>query len=180
MAAAGASADVLVTGFGSGVATSFLRRQLQADGNGGRHREREHPGDEQGERAGLSELPSAAGNAGCVEVLGIVAEREVDVLCGGQRRTTRKGELGFRGSEHRHGQGFFEDRHERVESPPEPTMTSASGCQSARVKTVLSHLIRCFVGNDAWLTAVCTAPSRCCTISAITDSGSMTHTAVVP
>ena len=67
----------------------------------------------------------------------------------------------------------------RSSSPPEPTMTRASGCQSARVNTALSHPIKSSSVTMAWLTAVCTEPSRVCTISAITFSGSSTHTALV-
>ena len=39
-------------------------------------------------------------------------------------------------------------------SPPEPTTTNASGCQSAAVNTVLSHRISCSSLSIVWLTAV--------------------------
>ena len=63
-------------------------------------------------------------------------------------------------------------------SLPEPTTTNASGRQSALAKTVLSHRSNDSSVSMAWLTAVCTAPSPEWTMSMITVSGSITHTAV--
>ncbi len=45
-------------------------------------------------------------------------------------------------------------------SPAEPTTTSASGCQSALVKTELSQPTRLSPEWTEWLTAVWMAPSR--------------------
>nr|CRL72350.1 hypothetical protein CPGR_02293 [Mycolicibacterium malmesburyense] len=63
-------------------------------------------------------------------------------------------------------------------SAPEPTSTNASGRQSALVNTVLSQRISDSSLSIEWLTAVCTAPSRVWTTSAMTASYSITHTAV--
>src|SRR4051812_20738735 len=69
----------------------------------------------------------------------------------------------------------------RIDSKPpaEPTTTSASGCQSALVKTVLNQLIKLSSESMEWLNAVWTAPSEVLTTRLITASGSMTQTAVV-
>ena len=50
----------------------------------------------------------------------------------------------------------------RIDSKPpaEPTTTSASGCQSALVNTVLNQLIKLSSESMAWLNAVWTAPSN--------------------